>query len=488
MEKEKMSCPCCYQLFDSSAECVRSMLQPCGHVLCHACSEVALDLRMCPFCGKACRAVENLNPTYDLDQLQHDIQNVDLSKEKIDIIDTEFEDQTKVETIVPISTPKVENIAPFLTPINTRPEVGDVILSSMKKTLQQNLSSLTSKIQDLEHKKKQMEIKFMKTIQDLELRHKAEIEALRKEMKETPSTDEVNLMLRKQNENLRQTIESMEKRLSAKMTQEKKYRDAQSEIKELKSKLSTQNKIRNEWTMKLNEKVRQLENNLIALRTHPSPKYEVQPSSPHSVRSADRSVKVSPKTSPSSPPKYLDRSKGVPKYLNRKVSVVQPGGVRREGREWVAHYHTRNGEDHYVGTFETRAEAVYAYRRRQEYYRQKRLLEQEEEKSEDNHTFSPQRTPYSNGKKLLPPPSTQSRLSKKVVANALRNTKRVIEGSSMRDNAVVDFYNEDDDDEYAVEYAVTSTRADIDTPEKVLERLLEEARTCSTSMGGFTVE
>ena len=49
MEKEKMSCPCCYQLFDSSAECVRSMLQPCGHVLCHACSEVALDLRMCPY-------------------------------------------------------------------------------------------------------------------------------------------------------------------------------------------------------------------------------------------------------------------------------------------------------------------------------------------------------------------------------------------------------------------------------------------------------
>ena len=479
--------------------------------------------------------MENLNPKYDLDQLQHDIQNVDLSKEKIDIIDTEFEDQTKVETIVPISTPKVENIAPFLTPINTRPEVGDVILSSMKKTLQQNLSSLTSKIQDLEHKsfhedssfvaspifssrtprtndtsktrspsppthraversnkneEKQMEIKFMKTIQDLELRHKAEIEALRKEMKETPSTDEVNVMLRKQNENLRQTIESMEKRLSAKMTQEKKYRDAQSEIKELKSKLSTQNKIRNERTMKLNEKVRQLENNLIALRTHPSPKYEVQPSSPHSVRSADRSVKrSSQKKSPSSPPKYLKGSPpSPPKYLNRKVSVVQPGGVRREGKEWVAHYHTRNGEDHYVGTFETRAEAVYAYRRRQEYYRQKRLLEQEEEKSEDNHTFSPQRTPYSNGKKLLPPPSTQSRLSKKVVANALRNTKRVIEGSSMRDNAVVDFYNEDDDDEYAVEYAVTSTRADIDTPEKVLERLLEEARTCSTSMGGFTVE
>mgnify|MGYP007000245853 CR=1 len=60
------------------------------------------------------------------------------------------------------------------------------------------------------------------------------------------------------------------------------------------------------------------------------------------------------------------------------------------------------------------------------------------------------------------------------------------EGSSMRDN-VVDFYD-DDDDEYAVEYAVTSTQADIDTPEKVLKRLLEEARTCSTSMGGFTVE
>ena len=237
------------------------------------------------FCGKTCRAVENLNPKYDLDQLQHDIQNVDLSKEKIDIIETELEDPTpKVENI--ITTPKLEkNIAPILTPKNSRPEVGDVILSSMKKTLQQNLSSLTSKIHDLEHKsfhedssfvaspifssrtprtngtpkarspspthrviernndEKQMQIKFMKTIQDLELRHRAEIEALRKEMKETPSTDEVNMMLRKQNENLRQTIESMEKRLSAKMTQEKKYRDAQSEIKELKSKLNTQNKI-----------------------------------------------------------------------------------------------------------------------------------------------------------------------------------------------------------------------------------------------------
>ena len=320
--------------------------------------------------------MENLNPKYDLDQLQHDIQNVDLSKEKIDVIETELEDPTPKSGEYHYDPETREEHSPDLDAAKYTPEVGDVILSSMKKTLQQNLSSLTSKIQDLEHKsfhedssfvaspifssrtprtngtpkarspspthrviernndEKQMQIKFMKTIQDLELRHRAEIEALRKEMKQTPSTDEVNMMLRKQNENLRQTIESMEKRLSAKMTQEKKYRDAQSEIKELKSKLNTQNKIRNERTVKLNEKSSTVRgNDLIALRTHPSPKYEVQPSSPHSVRSADRSVKRSPKKSPSSPPKYLKGSPpSPPKYLNRKVSVVQPGGVRREGK------------------------------------------------------------------------------------------------------------------------------------------------------------
>ena len=532
----KASCPCCCQIFDSSAGCLRSVLQPCGHVLCHSCSEVALDIKMCPFCGNACRAVENLNPKYDLEQLQHDIQNVDLSKEKIDIVEAEFgdqikmEDQTKYEDRTKYKDQTKSLDALMETPKNSRTLIsgdgGDVILSSMKKTLQHNLSSLTSKIQYLEHmsfhedssfeaspilssttpskrtrrtksppstdqileksmresinksREEHLQIEFMKTIRNLELRHRAEIQALRKEMKQTPSTDQVNMMLRKQNENLRQSIKSMEMRLSEKITKEKQYKDAQSEIKELKLKLSMQNKTRHERNVKLNEKVRQLENDLIALRSYPSPKYEVKPSIPHSVRSADRSVnRLS--SSPSSSP---------PKLLNRKVSMVQPGGVRREGRKWIAHYHTRNGEDHYVGTFETQAEAIYAYRRRQEYYRQKRIYEEEKNEDEELHS-SPPRTPLYNEKKLLPPPSTQSRLSRKVIANALRNTKRVIEGSSIRrrDHIIDDNYDNDESGEY-----VATQEADIDTPEKILERLLEEARACSTSMGGgesgFAVE
>eukprot|EP00940_MAST-03C_sp_MAST-3C-sp2_P002463 g2463.t1 len=45
-----------------------------------------------------------------------------------------------------------------------------------------------------------------------------------------------------------------------------------------------------------------------------------------------------------------------------------PGALKREGFLWVAHYHTSDGEEHYVGTYGTRDEAMKAYREKAAYY------------------------------------------------------------------------------------------------------------------------
>jgi hypothetical protein len=540
-KKKEEECPCCCQIFDSSAEYARSVLQPCGHVLCHACSEAALDLKMCPFCGQKTRAVQNLNPGYDIVHLQHDIQEVDISKDELEKIEFGEKKSIKMnlnDNVLMTPTPKLKN-------------GGDVILSSMKKTLQNNLSLLTEQIQHLEHlsfhddddnndndssffaespivscrttprkkssprttnnqnhhkmtKDEEIELKYMKTVHDLQVQHRAELEALRKEIRKSPSKLQVNMMLRKQNENLRQTIKSMEKRLIEKMVPEKQYKNAQSEIEKLKSQLNRQKKMRSEKTIKLNKKIRQLESDLIALRTCPSPKHTVQPSVPHSLRSSDTPMK---RVSHHHPLIVKRGSFSQPKSISRKKSAVQPGGVRREGREWVAHYHTRNSEDHFIGRFETKHEALEAYRKRQEYYHQKRILRGEDKDDEDREPFSSsssfsppsrsnnnKRNIYSNNQKrqvLLPPPSSHSRLPKKVVANALRNIKRVVEKQSIgvnKDTRKNDYSYEypkssiqqvkllDDDDE--------NNDKDEDEPDQILERLLEEARTYSSSFLG----
>ena len=86
--------------------------------------------------------MENLNPKYDLEQLQHDIQNVDLS-EKIDI-EAEFGDQIKWRIKQIRRSNKIQRSSEILdaygNPKNATisGDGGDVILSSMKKTLQNN--------------------------------------------------------------------------------------------------------------------------------------------------------------------------------------------------------------------------------------------------------------------------------------------------------------------------------------------------------------
>eukprot|EP00940_MAST-03C_sp_MAST-3C-sp2_P002701 g2701.t1 len=49
-------------------------------------------------------------------------------------------------------------------------------------------------------------------------------------------------------------------------------------------------------------------------------------------------------------------------------SALPPGALKREGFDWVAHYHSADGEEHYVGTFHTKEEAINAYRRKERYY------------------------------------------------------------------------------------------------------------------------
>lgn len=45
-----------------------------------------------------------------------------------------------------------------------------------------------------------------------------------------------------------------------------------------------------------------------------------------------------------------------------------PGAIRREGFQWVVHYHSKDGENHYSGMHDSRLEALLAYREQAAYY------------------------------------------------------------------------------------------------------------------------
>jgi len=72
---------------------------------------------------------------------------------------------------------------------------------------------------------------------------------------------------------------------------------------------------------------------------------------------ADSSPQRSPETEKASSSSSWLRSLRIP-----------DGAIRREGQRWLSVYRTPDGEDHFVGTFETKREAFDAYLERSRYY------------------------------------------------------------------------------------------------------------------------